>query len=53
MSFGSELLESKQVLDVYAVKPSIATDESSDIWTLFSKDDLQALLPDSLTFKHN
>ena len=45
MSFGFELLESKKVSSVYAVTPSIATDERGDIWTSFLKDDLEELLP--------
>ena len=53
MSFGFELLESKQVSGVYAATPSIATDERGDIWTSFLKDDLEALLPNGLAFKHD
>ena len=53
MSFGFELLESKQVSGVYAITPSIAIDERGDIWTSFLKDDLEALLPNGLAFKHD
>jgi dTDP-4-dehydrorhamnose 3,5-epimerase len=53
MSFGFELLESKKVSGVYAITPSIATDERGDIWTSFLKDDLEALLPNRLAFKHD
>ena len=53
MSFGFELLESKKVSGVYAVTPSIATDERGDIWSSFLKDDLEVLLPSGLAFKHD
>jgi len=53
MSFGFELLESAQVSGVYAIIPSIATDGRGDIWTSFLKDDIEALLPDGLAFKHD
>ncbi|MDC9720999.1 MAG: dTDP-4-dehydrorhamnose 3,5-epimerase family protein [Gammaproteobacteria bacterium] len=53
MSFGFELLESKQISGVYAFTPSIATDERGDIWTSFLKDDVEAMLPQGLCFKHD
>jgi len=53
MSFGFELLESKQVLGVYAITPSIATDARGDIWTSFLKNDVESLLPEGLAFKHD
>ena len=53
MSFGFELLELEQESGVYALAPSIATDERGDIWTWFLKDDLEALLPNGLAFKHD
>jgi len=53
MSFGFESSESKKVSGVYAIMPSIATDERRDIWTSFLKDGLETLLPNDLVFKHD
>ena len=53
MSFGVELLELEQEFGAHAVAPSIATDVRVNIWTWFLKDDLEALLPKCLAFKHD
>jgi len=53
MSFGFEVVESKNVAGVHSIVPSIATDERGDIWTSFLKDDVEALLPVGLFFKHD
>ena len=53
MSFGFEIEESENVPGVFAVTPSIASDARGDIWTSFLKDDVEALLPKSLCFKHD
>ena len=53
MSFGFEITESENVTGVYAITPSIATDDRGDIWTSFLKDDIETLLPGNLSFKHD
>jgi dTDP-4-dehydrorhamnose 3,5-epimerase len=53
MSFGFEITESENVIGVYAITPSIAVDERGDIWTSFLKEDIEALLPEGLFFKHD
>jgi len=53
MSFGFEITESKNIAGVYAIAPSVATDERGDIWTSFLKDDIEALLPKAMFFKHD
>ena len=53
MSFGFEITESENVTGVYAITPSIATDDRGDIWTSFLKGDIETLLPDNLSFKHD
>ncbi len=53
MSFGLELLELERESGVHALALSTATDERGDTWTSFLKGDLEALLPNSLDFKHD
>lgn len=53
MSFGFEITESRIIAGVYAVTPSVATDDRGDIWTSFLKADVEALLPGELFFKHD
>lgn len=38
---------------VYAITPSIATDGRGDIWASFVKEDVEALLPAAMFFKHD
>lgn len=53
MSFGFKIAESENVAGVYSITPSIAQDDRGDIWTSFMKDDVEALLPKGLLFKHD
>jgi len=53
MSFGFEITESERIVGVYAITPSVATDDRGDIWTSFLKTDVEVLLPEGLFFKHD
>jgi dTDP-4-dehydrorhamnose 3,5-epimerase len=53
MTFGFDIIESKIIAGVYAITPSIATDCRGDIWTSFVKEDVEALLPAAMFFKHD
>ena len=53
MNFEFEMTESENVMGVYSITPSIAADERGDIWTSFLKEDIEALLPEGLFFRHD
>jgi dTDP-4-dehydrorhamnose 3,5-epimerase len=53
MTFGFKITESENVPGVYSITPIVATDSRGDIWTSFLKDDVEALLPEGLFFKHD
>ena len=53
MTFGFSVVESAIIKDVWIIKPEISTDRRGNIWTSFSKDDCEKLLPQKLSFKHD
>ena len=53
MGFTFNISKSLYIKDVFILKPSISTDVRGNIWTSFIKNDVEALLPDNLYFKHD
>ena len=53
MSIDFEIKESEKINGVQIIKPTISSDSRGNIWTSFVKDEVDALLPDGLFFKHD
>ena len=53
MSFEFDIGKSQILNGVYIIKPSIAKDKRGNIWTSFLKNEIERLLPNNLTFKHD
>ncbi len=53
MSFDFNIVDSEVLSGVKIIEPSISTDLRGNIWTSFLKDELDALLPKGLSFKHD
>ncbi len=53
MSIDFKITNSKIIDGVKIITPSISTDRRGNIWTSFLKDDIDALLPNDLVFKHD
>ena len=53
MSIDFEIKESDVIKGVWIIKPSISTDLRGNIWTSFLKDEVERLLPEDLSFKHD
>ena len=53
MSIELNIQESDKINGVYILTPSISTDLRGNIWTSFLKDEVEALLPNNLHFKHD
>ena len=52
-SINFKISESKIIEGVYIVEPSISFDNRGNIWTSFLKEELETLLPDELSFRHD
>jgi dTDP-4-dehydrorhamnose 3,5-epimerase len=53
MSIEFDIKESSNIKGVFIITPTISTDLRGNIWTSFLKEDVERLLPDSLSFKHD
>jgi len=53
MSFDFLIKESTVLSGVMIIEPSISSDNRGNIWTSFLKDEIDALLPKGLFFKHD
>lgn len=53
MSFGFKITKSKVIEGVVIIEPSVSNDRRGNIWTSFIKEEIDALLPDDLHFKHD
>ena len=53
MSIDFVIKESKEIKGVFLVKPTVATDIRGNIWTSFTKDGIEHLLPEGAVFKHD
>jgi dTDP-4-dehydrorhamnose 3,5-epimerase len=53
VSIELNIQESDKINGVYILTPSISTDLRGNIWTSFLKDEVEALLPNNLHFKHD
>ena len=53
MSIDFEIEESDIIQGVWIIKPSVAEDLRGNIWTSFIKEELEALIPCDLNFKHD
>ena len=53
MSIDFKIKESKKLSGLFVIKPSISSDNRGNIWTSFLKDEIEVLLPDNISFKHD
>jgi len=53
MAINFSIFESKIIKGVWIIKPTIAEDNRGNIWTSFLKDEIENLLPENLSFKHD
>lgn len=53
MSIEFNVQESTKIKGVWILTPSISQDLRGNIWTSFLKDEIEQLLPDDLSFKHD
>ena len=53
MKFEFQIIKSDIIDGVFIIKPSISYDNRGNIWSSFIKDDIEHLLPNNLTFKHD
>ena len=53
MSIEFNIQQSSEISGVYILTPSISEDARGNIWTSFLKNEVEALLPDGLHFKHD
>lgn len=53
MSIELDITESSKIKGVWIIKPSVAEDIRGNIWTSFLKNEVEKILPDHLTFKHD
>ncbi len=53
MSIEFSVNESSEIKGVWIIRPSVSEDARGNIWTSFLKDDIEALLPNGLYFKHD
>jgi len=53
MGIEFEIKDSKIIEGVKIITPSISTDRRGNIWTSFLKDEIDSLLPQNLSFKHD
>ncbi len=53
MSIGFKIKESNKLSGLFVIKPSISFDNRGNIWTSFFRDEIEVLLPDNISFKHD
>ena len=53
MSIDFNIKESKKLSGLFVIKPSISFDNRGNIWTSFLKDEIEVLLPEDISFKHD
>ncbi len=53
MSFDFKIKESELIEGVRILIPSVSTDNRGNIWTSFIQNEVDSLLPDGLSFKHD
>jgi len=53
MSIEFKIEKSQKIEGVQIISPSVSNDARGNIWTSFMKDDIEALLPEGLFFKHD
>ena len=53
MSFSFEIEESSLIKGVWILRPSISEDLRGNMWTSFLRDEVESLIPDNLSFKHD
>ncbi|MDB4847814.1 dTDP-4-dehydrorhamnose 3,5-epimerase family protein [Candidatus Pseudothioglobus singularis] len=53
MSNEFKIEKSQKIEGVQIISPSVSNDARGNIWTSFMKDDIEALLPEGLFFKHD
>ena len=53
MTIDFKIKESKKLSGLFVIKPSISFDNRGNIWTSFLKDEIEVLLPDNISFKHD
>jgi len=53
MSIDFKITESKNIKDLMIVKPSVSSDIRGTIWTSYHKNEIECLLPEGLSFKHD
>ena len=53
MSIDFEIIESDLIKGVWIFKPSVSSDIRGNIWSSFIKDEVESLLPEDLSFKHD
>ena len=53
MSIEFDIQKSTKIDGVYILTPSVSEDTRGNIWTSFLKDEVEGLLPNGLSFKHD
>jgi len=53
VSINFDIVESDNISGVYILTPSVSTDIRGNIWTSFLKEEVEQLLPNCLSFKHD
>ena len=53
MSFDLEIEASNILADVKILTPSVSEDSRGNIWTSYTSEEIDTLLPESLSFKHD
>ena len=53
MGISFEITTSKIIKGVKIIRPSVSNDRRGNIWSSFLKDEIEILLPDDLSFKHD
>jgi dTDP-4-dehydrorhamnose 3,5-epimerase len=48
-----KITESKNIKGLIIIKPSVSSDIRGTIWTSYYRDDIDALLPEGLSFRHD
>ena len=53
MAINFKIYESDMLKGVWIIQPSVSNDLRGNIWTSFLKEEIELLLPDDLSFKHD
>ena len=53
MKIDFKINESNKLKGLFIIKPSISFDNRGNIWTSFFRDEIEVLLPNNISFKHD